>query len=124
LRSAVDDRAVWLFCHAISMESRSIIPVGFFRRALINAGLRPEAIAPTEDEALLIEFGKAIVADSNAVPENLWKRLKRRYDEPTLVNLVAFAGIMIATATFNNVVGVDIDEELLPFLEGFEFQAR
>src|ERR1700712_3529030 len=100
LRPALDDRGVWLFCHAISMESRAIIPVGFFRRALINAGLTPEAIVPSEEEALLIQFGKAIVADSNAVPDDLWERLKRRYDEPTLVNLVAFAGIMIATAIF------------------------
>jgi hypothetical protein len=124
LRPALDDRAVWLFCHAISMQSRSIIPVGFFRRALINAGLHPETIAPTADEALLIEFGRAIAEDSNAVPDEIWERLRRRYDEATLVNLVAFAGIMIATAIFNNVVGVDIDEELRPFLEGFEFPAR
>jgi hypothetical protein len=124
LRPALDDRAVWLFCHAISMQSRAIIPVGFFRRALINVGLTPGAIIPTDDEALLIEFGKAIVEDSNGVPDDLWERLKRRYDEPTLVNLVAFAGIMIATALFNNVVDVDIDQELLPYLEGFEFPAK
>jgi hypothetical protein len=124
LRPALDDRAVWLFCHAISMESRAIIPVGFFRRALSNAGSSPEAIIPNEDEALLIEFGKAIVEDSNGVPDELWSRLKSRYDEPALVNLVAFAGIMIATAIFNNVVDVDLDQELLPYLEGFEFPSR
>ncbi|NTG46196.1 hypothetical protein G6M04_02335 [Agrobacterium rhizogenes] len=120
LRPALDDRAVWLFCQAISLESRAIIPVGFFRRALINAGLTPETIIPTEDEALLIDFGKAIVKDSNAVPEELWERLKARYDEPTLVNLVAFAGIMIATAVYTNVVKVDIDPELGAYLDGFE----
>jgi len=32
LRPALDDRAVWLLCHAIALECRSIIPVGFFRR--------------------------------------------------------------------------------------------
>src|SRR3954463_1606456 len=53
LRPALDDRAIWLLCHAIALESRSIIPVGFFRRALINAGLTPEAIEPSADEALL-----------------------------------------------------------------------
>ncbi|MBB3611275.1 hypothetical protein [Rhizobium sp. BK602] len=124
LRPALDDRAVWLFCHAISLENRAIIPVGFFRRALINAGLEPEAVVPSEDEALLIDFGKAIVQDSNAVPEELWARLKARYDEPTLVNLVAFAGIMIATAVYTNVVKVDIDPELGPYLEGFELPPK
>lgn len=124
LRPALDDRAVWLFCQAIAIECRAIIPVGFFRRALINAGLNPETIEPTNDEALLIEFGKAMVIDSNGIPDTLWDCLKSRYDEPTLVNLVAFAGIMIATAIFNNVVDVDVDEELLPYLKGFEFPAR
>lgn len=124
LRPALDDRAVWLFCQAIATECRSIIPVGFFRRALINAGLTPEAIVPSEDEALLIDFGKAIVKDSTAIPEDLWERLKARYDEPTLVNLVAFAGIMIATAIYTNAVKVDIDPELGPYLEGFELPER
>jgi len=119
LRPALDDRAVWLFCQAIAIESRSIIPVGFFRRALINAGLTPETIEPSADEALLIAFGTAMVVDSNAVPDHLWNRLKARYDEPTLVNLVAFAGIMIATTVFNNVVKIDIDPELDGFLDGF-----
>jgi hypothetical protein len=121
LRPAVDDRAIWLLCQAVAIEERSIIPVGFFRRALINAGLTPEAIVPTKDEALLVEFGTAIAANSNAVPDELWARLRGRYDEPILVNLVAFIGIMIATAVFNNAVRVDIDKELLPYLEDFEF---
>lgn len=124
LRPALDDRAVWLLCQAIATECRSIIPVGFFRRALINAGLTPETIVPSEDEALLIDFGKAIVRDSNAIPEQLWERLKARYDEPTLVNLVAFAGIMIATAIYTNAVKVDIDPELGPYLEGVELPGR
>lgn len=124
LRPALDDRAVFLFCEAISLQSRSIIPIGFFRRALINAGLQPETVVPSEDEALLIALGKAIVVDSNAVPEDLWARLKARYDEPTLVNLIAFAGIMVATAIYNNVVKVDLDPELLPYLEGFELRPR
>ena len=119
LRPAVDDRAIWLLCHAIALECRSIIPVGFFRRALINAGLKPETVEPNADEALLIAFGEAIARDSNAIPDDIWARLKARYDEPTLVNLVAFAGIMIATAIFNNAVKIDIDSELDPFLEGF-----
>ena len=124
LRLALDDRAVWLFCEAISLQSRSIIPIGFFRGALIHAGLQPETVVPSEDEALLIALGKAIVVDSNAVPEDLWARLKARYDEATLVNLIAFAGIMVATAIYNNVVKVDLDPELLPYLEGFELPPR
>lgn len=116
LHPIIADRALWVFCLAISTVSRSKIPVGFFRRALIGAGFDPDMLLLTEDEAVLRQFGESIVHDSNAVPASLWVALKLRYDEATLVNLVAFAGIMLATAMFNNVVEVDVDAELEPFL--------
>jgi hypothetical protein len=123
LRPAISDREIWLLCLSISTACCSIIPVGFFRRALFNAGLTPESIEPTDTEALLMAFGKAIVGNSNAVPQPIWDDLKARYDAPTLVNLVAFAGIMIATAIVNNVIDVDIDPELLPYLQGVDLAA-
>jgi hypothetical protein len=94
--------------------------VTFFRRALIGGGLDPEAIDPTPDEALLIGFGKAIAADANAVPDATWAALKARYDETLLVNLVAFAGIMVATCVFTNAVKVDLDPEL----EGYRLKDK
>lgn len=112
LRPAIDDRAIWLLCLGIGEESRAEIPVGFFRRALILNGLQPEDVVPSENEADLIAFGKTVVRDSNAVSDELWDKLAARYDEATLVNLVAFVGIMIATALFTNVVQVDFDAEL------------
>ena len=112
LRPVLDDRAAWLLSLAISEASDAEIPVTFFRRALIGAGLDPETIGPTEDEALLIAFGKAIATDSNAIPDAIWDALKARYDETVLVNLVAFAGIMVATTVFTNAVRVDLDPEL------------
>ncbi|TIS53614.1 hypothetical protein [Mesorhizobium sp.] len=115
LRPALDDRAIWLFSLAISEACRAEIPVTFFRRALIDAGLDPEAIQPTSDEALLIAFGKAIATDANAIPDPIWAELKARYDEPLLVNIVAFAGIMVATTVFTNAVRVDLDPELEPY---------
>ncbi|TIX95138.1 MAG: hypothetical protein E5V17_04275, partial [Mesorhizobium sp.] len=60
----------------------------------------------------LIKFGKAVAADANAVPEEVWAALKSRYDDTLLVNLVAFAGIMVATCLFTNAVRVDLDPEL------------
>ncbi|KQV70162.1 hypothetical protein [Rhizobium sp. Root1220] len=115
--SVISDRPIWIFSHAISKASKSKIAVTFFRRALINAGFDPQALELSEEEALLDAFGKAIVADSNAIPADIWAKLKTRYDTRTLVDLVAFAGIMIATAVFNNVVEVDFDPELEAFAE-------
>ena len=117
LRPALDDRAIWFFSHAISEAMDSAIAKGFFRRAFASAGLDFSSIVPTSDEQRLIDFGRAIVANSNSVPEEIWNALKARYDDTTLVNLVAFAGIMVATALFNNVVKVDFDTELLPYAD-------
>ncbi|QFY62822.1 hypothetical protein FZ934_20935 (plasmid) [Rhizobium grahamii] len=115
--SVIPDRPIWIFSHAISKASKSKIAITFFRRALINAGFNPDALELSDEETLLAAFGEAIVADSNAVPAEIWAKLKQRYDAKTLVDLVAFAGIMIATAIFNNVVDVDFDPELEAFAE-------
>jgi len=112
LRPTLDDRAIWLFSTAIPEAMRAEIPVTFFRRALIDSGLDPETILPTTDEVLLIVFGKAVAADANTVPDETWIALKARYDETLLVNLTAFAGIMVATCVFTNAVKVDLDPEL------------
>jgi len=112
LRPTLDDRAIWLFSKAIAETMRAEVPVTFFRRALMESGLDPEAIAPTADEALLIAFGKAVAADANAVTDGTWAALKARYDETLLVNLTAFAGIMVATCVFTNAVRVELDPEL------------
>ena len=112
LKPTLDDRTIWLLSLAISQGCRAEIPVTFFRRALIDNGLEPEAIEPSADEALLIAFGKAVAADANAVPDDIWAALKARYDDTLLVNLVAFAGIMVATCVFTNAVRVDLDPEL------------
>jgi hypothetical protein len=112
LKPTLDDRAIWLLSLAISEACRAEIPVTFFRRALIDGGLDPEAIEPSADEALLIAFGKAAASDGSQVPDDIWAALKTRYDDTLLVNLVAFAGIMVATCVFTNAVRVDLDLEL------------
>lgn len=118
LNPAVSDREIWIFSHAISKSSNSKIAITFFRRALVNAGFDPDALVLSDRERLLADFGTAIVADSNAIPAAIWERLKQLYPAKVLVDLVAFAGIMLATAVFNNVVEIDFDPELEAFAEG------
>ena len=119
LKPTLDDRAIWLFSTAIAETLRAEIPVTFFRRALIDSGLDPDAIVLTSHEKALMEFGKAVAADANAVADETWAALKARYDETLLVNLTAFAGIMVATCVFTNAVKVDLDPEL----EGYRRKA-
>lgn len=115
LLPAVDDRAIQVFCKAISEEVGSKIAVTFFRRALIQSGADPDALEMREEDQELDSFGRAIVQNSKDIPPDIWVALKIRYQSKTLVDLVALAGIMVATAVFNNVVEVPFDAELEPF---------
>ena len=45
-----------------------------------------------------------------------WARLKTRFSDRDIVNLVGFAGMMIATNVFNSVLGIDVDKELESFV--------
>ena len=108
-------RAVAVFSHAISTENHCLICSTFFRRALIDSGISPDDFTPTPDEELLIAFGRAIVATPHDIPAAIWDGLKARYSTVELVNLVAFAGLMVATNLFNTVVRVDLDEGLYAY---------
>ena len=115
LLPTVDDRSIQVFCRAISEEAGSKIAVTFFRRAIIQAGENPDALVLREEDQLLDDFGRAIARNSRDIPAQTWAALKLRYNNKTLVDLVALAGIMLATAVFNNVVEVQFDAELEPF---------
>lgn len=117
LNAKLSDRAVFIFSLAISEAQRSPIPIGFFRRALKKAGLDPDRLELSGEEQLLQEFGRVLGRDSNAVSDELWLRLAEIYDETVLVDLVAFAGMMVATTVFANIVRADPDEDLVAFLK-------
>jgi hypothetical protein len=117
LLSALGDRAIFIFAHAISAASGSRIGTTFMRRALTQMGFDPDALALSPEEADLARFGAAIAIDPHAVGDALWVPLRARYTDKTLVDLVAFAGLMVATNVFTDVVDTPLDDELLAFLE-------
>jgi hypothetical protein len=117
LRPVLGDRAIWIISHAISLASNSLVGINFMRRALIQGGDDPDALVLTQDETLLADFGTAIGRDPKSVPDAVWDGLRALYGDKTLVDLVAFAGIMVATNVFTDAVGTELDSELLPFLK-------
>jgi hypothetical protein len=117
LNKGLSNKAVFVFSQAISEAQKSEIPIGFFRRALTASGFDPDNLVLTEQEALLEEFGFALGVDANAVPDALWQRLEAAFDTTALVNLVAFAGIMVATTVFANIVRAEPDEDLIAYLK-------
>ena len=69
----------------------------------------------TEEEQLLIDYGRAIVKDANHVPAEIFTRLKQKWSEEQIVAITAFATIMIATNLINKTLQVELDEELVPY---------
>jgi hypothetical protein len=117
LEPVIGPRAIFIFAHTISKASQSVTGTTFMRRALTQVGHDPDAPPLHEAERELAAFGEAIARDPNHVGDDVWVPLKTRYTEKTLVDLVAFAGIMVATNVFTNVVGTRLDDELRAFAE-------
>ena len=116
VRAAIGERALSIYSHAISSTAGCLLCSTYFRRLLLNEGIKPEDFTPTAEEALLIELGHAIGNPQEPPKPDLMDRLKQHYNESTLVNLVAYGGTMLATNVFNNMLGMDLDEYLEPFL--------
>ena len=116
LRPVLGDRAIWLFAHAISLASNSPVGTNFMRRALIQGGDNPDAPNLTAAEALLVRLGTALGKDPKSVPDDLWPALAASYTDKTLVDLIAFAGLMVATNLFTDAVDTALDAELLAFM--------
>ena len=53
-------------------------------------------------ERLAVEYTRAVMADSNAVPEALWRRLAEHFTDPELVELTFLIGYINMLNLFNN----------------------
>ncbi|WDR07092.1 hypothetical protein PSQ90_06565 [Devosia rhodophyticola] len=109
-------RPIWLFAEAISKSSDSPIGMGFMRRAIVTGGDDPDRLVLTAEEEALVALGQALGRNAQSVPDAIWGQVAERYDEKTLVDLIAFAGLMVATNLFTDAVKTEMDTELLPFL--------
>lgn len=109
----VGERAVSLFCYAISAEYGGPIPSAFFRKVLVDAGDDPDAPQVTETEQLLIDWGRLIARDPHGVPDEMYARLEQTFNPKLRTLLVAFAGLMVAVNVFTTVGRVPVDETLL-----------
>ncbi len=108
-------RAVNFFCYAISTENDCLVCGMFFKKILDDEGITFSEFSFTEEEELLIEYGKAIVRDANRVDPGIFARLKEHWNEEQIVAITAFATIMIATNLINKTLQVELDEELKPY---------
>ena len=108
----IGERAVSLFCYAISEEYGGPIPSAFFRKVLVDAGDDPDNPQVTETEQLLIDWGRLIARDPHGVPDEMYARLETTFNPKLRTLLVAFAGLMVAVNLFTTVGRIPVDEAL------------
>lgn len=119
LREAVlpylGERLTNLFSHAISAQTDCLICSTFFRRLLIEAGEDIEHLELSEREQSVVDYGRQLARDPNAVTDELYKHLASHFSQVQIVELTAFGGLMVATNLFNNALRIDLDEYLVPY---------
>jgi alkylhydroperoxidase family enzyme len=111
-------RRTTLFVHAISSQTDCLICSTFFRRWLVEAGEDPDRIDLDDRDRVMVELGRQLARDANAVSDELFGRLRAFLEPAQIVTLTVFGGLMIATNVFNNALRVDLDEYLYPFRKG------
>lgn len=109
-------RMAYLFAYSISFSSNCPLCSTFFRKIIIDAGERPENLELTPEEERILEFGSAIAASKGNISDLVFNDVAAMYTQQEMVVLIAFAGQMIATNVFSNVIQTDIDEYLSAYL--------
>ena len=114
IASFLGERRAQLLAHAISDRNECLVCSTYFRRILIDAGENPADLKLDDEDALIVELGRALAEDPH-LDEDLYGRLAVRYGEQELVELMGFGAIMVATNVFNDALGVPLDDYLQPY---------
>lgn len=111
------DFATNVFSYSISDANSCLICSTFFRKIIKDAGKDPDNLILTPTEALLAEYGKALVLTPKDIDKDIFSRLKTLFSEGQIVLLTAFGGIMIATNLINNALQVTPDNYLQDYIK-------
>ena len=120
LEKIVGLRAATIYAHAVSTTNGCMLCSLFFISDLQDLGLDPDALVLEENEEALVKLGQQIVMDPTNVSDELLYSLRQWYSDQEIIAIVGFASQMQATNNFNSVLGVDVDERLLPIKEKFK----
>ena len=109
-------RLAYLYAYSISKASDCPLCSTFFRKIIIDAGEKPEDLVLAPSQKDIIDFGNSIAKYQGNINDHLYNSIAQKYSKSDMVILIAFAGQMIATNVFNNVIETDIDEYLVEYL--------
>ena len=115
LRGRIPQRAMIVFFYAVTSGNDCMVCGSVFRKLALELGVADiSTVELTDEERDLLDFAAALTRDANHIPDEIYERLQNRYDEHTLVVLVMNAVLTMASNYFNNITGVELDEELKP----------
>ena len=109
-------RLAYLYAYSISYASDCPLCSTFFRKIIVDAGERPEALEVTPSEQKVLEFGSSISKHHGKIPDDVYNATATQFNKKDMIILIAFAGQMIATNVFSNATETDIDEYLFDYL--------
>ena len=83
---------------------------------MIDKGENPESLELSVFEKQVLDFGSAIAVQQGHIDEEVYLKTAEYFNDEEIILLIAFAGQMIATNIFNNVIQTDIDDYLYEYL--------
>ena len=111
LQKIVGERAAEFFEYAISIENECIVCSTYFRKKAVKFGVTDmNTFEFTDTEKLLIDYAKAITKDVKHIPDELYTRLKERFNDEEIVVITTMAVFMIANNYFNDIMKVEPEE--------------
>ena len=109
------NRLATLYAYAVSHATDCPLCSTFFRKIIVEAGEDPQRMDVTEEEQNILAFGSAIGQAQGHISDEVYHSISDKFTDEEMVLLIAFAGQMIATNVFNNVVQTEIDQYLVEF---------
>ncbi|MBQ8110179.1 MAG: hypothetical protein IJ124_08485 [Clostridia bacterium] len=104
----VGKRAADFFEYAISLENDCLVCSRYFAKLLRKNGIEDfEHFAFTEEEQLLIDYGRALARDPKHISDALFDQLRETFTEETLVVATAMGVFMIANNVFNDALQIE-----------------
>ena len=107
LQRLIGKRAADFYEYAISLQNDCLVCSAYFSRLLEKNHLDFATFDFTDDERLLIEYGRAIARDPKHVPEGLMRLMQQTFTEEQLVVITTMGVFMIANNYFNDILNVD-----------------
>lgn len=107
LASIVGKRAADIYEYAISDENECLVCSLYFRKLLKSEGIDIATFELTDNEKLLVEFGRALAKDPKHIPSELKDRMQERYNDREFVVIISMGIMMLANNYFNEIAEVD-----------------